>query len=164
MILLRWLTFHTQIPGCDSHIPALLDLFISSDASICSTMTFPPFGNSNYVVVSVFIDFLINSKQDALFHHTTNDYSHADWDGLCDHLRDVPWEDIFKLSASTVASEFCEWVKVGIDVYIPHRKYQVKPHSSPWLSAACAAAIAHRNHFFHLYQQNKSSESKVKFR
>ena len=92
------------------------------------------------------------------------DYSRADWDGLCDHLRDVPWEDIFKLSASAAASEFCEWVQVGIDVYIPHRKYQVKPHSSPWFSAACAAAIVHRNHFLHFHQQNKSSESKVKFR
>ena len=29
---------------------------------------------------------------------------------------------------------------------------------------ACAAAIVHRNYFFRLYQQNKSSESKVKFR
>ena len=90
--------------------------------------------------------------------------SRADWDGLRDHLRDVPWEDIFKLSASAAVSEFCEWVQVGIDVYIPHRKYQVKPHSSPWFSAACAAAIIHINHFFHLYQQNKSSESKAKFR
>ena len=27
-----------------------------------------------------------------------------------------------------------------------------------------AAAIAHRNHLFRLYQQNKSSESKVKFK
>ena len=111
-----------------------------------------------------FIDFPVNSKQDAPFHRVAYDYSRADWDGLCDHLRDVPWEDIFKLSASTAASEFCEWVQVGIDVYIPHRKYQVKPHSSPWFSAACAAAIVHRNHFFRLYQQNKSSESKVKFR
>ena len=91
-------------------------------------------------------------------------YSHADWDGLYYHLRDVPWEDIFKLSASAAAREFCEWFKVGIDVYIPHCKYQVKPHSSTWFSAACAAAIVNRNHFFHLYQQNKSSESKVKFR
>ena len=49
-------------------------------------------------------------------------------------------------------------------MYIPHCKYQVKPHSSPWFSAACAAAIVHRNHFFRYYQQNKSSESKVKFR
>ena len=65
---------------------------------------------------------------------------------------------------SAAASEFREWVHVGIDVYIPHRKYQVKPHSSPWFSATCAAAIVHRNHFFRLYQQNKSSESKVKFR
>ena len=46
----------------------------------------------------------------------------------------------------------------------PYHKYQVKPHPSPWFSAACAAAIDHRNHSFHLYQQNKSSESKVKFR
>ena len=58
----------------------------------------------------------------------------------------------------------CESFQVGIDVYIPHRKYRVKPHSSPWFSAACAAAIVHRNYFFCLYQQNKSSESKVKFR
>ena len=92
------------------------------------------------------------------------DYSLADWDGLCIHLRDVPWEDIFKFSASAAASEFFEWVQVGIDVYIPHRKYQVKPHSSPWFSAACAAAIVHRNHFFRLYQREKSSDSKVKFR
>ena len=84
-------------------------------------------------------------------------------EGLCDHLRDVPWEDIFKLSASA-ASEFCEWVQVGIDLYIPHQNYQVKPQSSPWFSAACAAAIVHRNHFFHLYQNDKSSESKVNFR
>ena len=37
-----------------------------------------------------------------------------------------------QLGASAAASELCEWVQVGIDVYIPHRKYQVKPHSSPW--------------------------------
>ena len=86
------------------------------------------------------------------------------WDGLCHHLRDVPWEDLFKLGASAAASEFCEWVLFGIDVYIPHRKYQVKPHSSPWFSAACAAAIVHRNHFFRLYQKEKSSDLKVKFR
>ena len=89
-----------------------------------------------------------NSQWDALFHYIAYDYSRADWDGLHDHLRDVPWEDIFKLGASAAASEFCEWVRVGIDVFIPHRKYQVKPHSSPWFSASCAAAIVHRNHFF----------------
>ena len=162
--LTQIVNFPTRIPDCDSHSPALLDLFISSDANICSTIAFPPLGNSDHVVVSVSIDFPINSKQDTPFHCVAYDYSRADWDGLCDHLRDVPWEDIFKLSASAAANEFCEWVQVGIDVYIPHHKYQVKPHSSPWFSTACAVAIVHRNHFFHLYQQNKSPESKVKFR
>ena len=108
--------FPTGLPGCGSQCPALLHLFISSDASICSTMAFPPLGNSDYVVVSVSIDFPTNSQQDAPFHRIAYDYSRADWDGLRDHLRDVPWEDIFKLSASAAASEFCEWVQVGIGI------------------------------------------------
>ena len=161
--LTQIVNFPTRVPGCGSRSPALLDLFLSSDASICSTMAFPPLGNSDYVVVSVSIDFPITSKQDAPFHHVAYDYPRAYWNGLCDHLRDVSWEDIIKLSASA-ARGFCEWVQVGTDVYIPYLNYQVKPHSSPWFSAACAAAIVHRNHFFHFYQQNKSSESKVKFR
>ena len=127
-------------------------------------MVFPPLENSDHVVVSVSIDFPTNSQWDAPFHRIAYGCSRADWDGLYDHLRDVPWKDIFKLDASAAASEFCEWVQVEIDVYIPHRKCQVKPHSSPWFSAACAAAIVHRNHFFCLYQREKSSDSKVKFR
>ena len=99
--------FPTRVPDCDSHSPALLDLFISSNASICSTMTFPPLRNSDSVV-SVSIDFPTNSQRDAPFHCIAYDYSHADWDGLCDHLRDVPREDIFKFGASAAASEFCE--------------------------------------------------------
>ena len=111
-------------------------------------MAFPPLGNSNHVVVSVSIDFPINSKQDNPFHRVAYDYSRADWDGLRDHLSNVPWEDIFKLSASATVNEFCEWIQVVIDVYIPPRKSQVKPHSSPWFSADRAAVIVHRNHYF----------------
>ena len=91
---------------CDSHSPALLDLFISSDTSICSTMAFPPLGNSDHVVVSVSIDFPSNSQWDAWFNCIAYDYSCDDWDGLHDHLRDFPWEDIFKFSAYAAANEF----------------------------------------------------------
>ena len=97
--------FPTWIPDSDFHNFALLDLFISSDTSICSTMA------------------------------VLYDYCHAGWDELDNHLRDVPWENIFKFSVSATATEFCEWVQVEIKVYIHHRKYQVKPHSPPWLSA-----------------------------
>ena len=162
--LSQLVNFPTWIPDCDSHSPAYLHLFIYFAPSTCSTMTFPPFRNSDHIVVSVSIDFPTNPKWDVLFHRLTYDYSCADWDGLCGHLRDDLWVDIFKLSSSSAASAFCEWVQVGIDVYTPHCKYQVKPHSSPWLSAACAATIVHRNHFFSLYQQDISYESKVKFR
>ena len=121
MTLLRMMVnFPTWIPDCDSQSPALLNFFLSSDASICSTMPFPPLKNSNHIVVSFSIDFPSNTKRDGLFHRIAYDYSRADEDGLRDHLREVPSEDIFKLSASAAASEFCEWVKDGTDVDIPH--------------------------------------------
>ena len=69
---------------------------------------FPPLGNYDHFVVSVFIDFPSNSQWDALFYPIAYDYSHADWDGLCDHLKDAPWEGVFRLSPSAAVSEFCE--------------------------------------------------------
>ena len=83
--------FPTRISDCRCLSPALLDLFLSSDASICFTMAFPSLENFSHLVVSVSIDFPINSKQDTPFHRIAYDYSRADWDGLCDHLRDVAW-------------------------------------------------------------------------
>ena len=89
------LNLPTHIPNCDSYGLPPLDLSLSSDISICFTMTFPPLGNSDHTIASVSIDFPINSKQDAPIHRTAFDYPRANWDGLCDHLRDVPWEDAF---------------------------------------------------------------------
>ena len=99
--LLSWLTFLPSFQT-DSQSPALLDLFLSSNASIGSTMAF-----------FFSIDFPSYSQQDALFNCIACDYSRADWDGLCDHLRDALWEDIFKLGASAAAREYCEWDQVG---------------------------------------------------
>ena len=93
--LTQMVNFPTRIPDCDSHSPALLDLLISSDASICSTMAFPPSGNSDHVVYLVSINF------------SAYDCSRADWDGLLDHLRAVPCEDIFKFSPAAGGAPSC---------------------------------------------------------
>ena len=105
--LLRWLTF---LLGSQTVILTVLLFWIYFFSSICSGKVFPPLGNSDHVVVSVSIDFPSYSQRGVLFHCIAYDHSRADWDSLHDHLRDVPWEDIFKLSASAAASEFCEWV------------------------------------------------------
>ena len=98
--------FPTRIPDRDSHSPALLDLSISSDASICSTMAFPPFANSDHVIVSESIDFPTNLQRDAPFHRIAYDYSCADWDGLFDHLRDVPFSSVLLLLLVNFMSGF----------------------------------------------------------
>ena len=159
--LLRWLTFQLGLLTVTLTVLLFLDYFLSSDASICFTMAFSPLGNSDHAVVSVFIDFLSNSKWDTPLHQMAYDHSYADWDGLWDHLRDFCGRIFLN---SVLLLLLVNSVSVGTDVYIPPHEYQMKPHSSPWFSAACAAAIVHRNHFFCLYLQNKSSESKVKFR
>ena len=41
------------------------------------------------------------------------------------------WDDIFELCASACAVGFCQCFQC-FHVYIPHRKYQVKPHSAPF--------------------------------
>ena len=71
---------------------------------------FPSIENSDNAVVSVSIDFPSNPQRDAPFDRIAYDYSRADWDGLHNHLRDVPWEDIFKPSASAAASKYFELV------------------------------------------------------
>ena len=82
------------LPDCGSHSDALLDFFLSSDASICSTIHCLP--------TKIKMGRPISSHSLWLFR--------AGLDGLFDHLGDVPWEDIFKLSSSAAAKEFCELV------------------------------------------------------
>ena len=87
--LAQKVSFSTRIPDFDSRSPTPLDLFISSDTSVFSTMAFPPLGNSDHDAVSVSIELPSNWQQDAPYYHKAYDCSHADWDGLCDHLRGV---------------------------------------------------------------------------
>ena len=76
--LTQMVNFPRQIPDCDSHSPALFDLFLSSDTNICSTTAFPPLGNPDRVVVSVSIDFPSNSQWGLPFQCIAYDYSSAD--------------------------------------------------------------------------------------
>ena len=154
MTLLRWLTFlFRSLSVTFTALLFWISFFLDS----------PPLRNSDHVVVSISTDFSSNTKQD--FPAS----SHSLWLFSFRLGRSLWWFEIFSLwrylSSAAAATEFCEWVQFGIDVYFPQHKYQVKARTSPWFSAACAAAaLACRNHFFRLYQQNKSSESKVKFR
>ena len=76
--LTQMANFLTRIPDSDSHSPPLLDLFLSSDASVCSTMAFPQMGNSVHVIVSVSIDFPSYSQWDAPFHSIAYECSCVD--------------------------------------------------------------------------------------
>ena len=147
MTLLRWLTFLLG-SKTDSHSPALLDLFISSDVSFLFYNGFLSAGKFWSCCCLSFYWLSIKFTTGCPVSSHSVWLSRADWDGLCDRLRDVPWEAIFKPGASADASEFYEWVQVGIGVYIPHRKYQVKSHSSPWFSASCSASIVDRSYLF----------------
>ena len=79
-----------------------------------------------HVVILVSIVFPSNSKENGTF--LLHSWQLLD---LYYHLRDVSKEDIYELSASAAPTDFCELFQVEIDVYTPHSKYQIKPHSFP---------------------------------
>ena len=64
------------------------------------------------------LTFLYTAKRVHLFMIWLIIYSWADGNGLSDHLREVPWKDIYKFGSFAAAAEFRELVQVWIDVYI----------------------------------------------
>ena len=80
-------------------------------------MGFPPWGYPDHVVL-VSSGFPSNSKRVVTFHCIASNYPCVDWEGIHDHLRDVPREDVYKY-ASDVVKEFWEWIQVGIYVLYP---------------------------------------------
>ena len=73
--LLIWLTL-LLMP--QTLVLTVLLSFLSFNTSICSTMAFPPLGNSDHVAITISTDFPSYSQQDALFHSIAYDYSRAD--------------------------------------------------------------------------------------
>ena len=94
-----------RIHDYNSHSSSSMGFF-PSDPSIRSTVAFPSLENSDHVVVLVSIDFPSNSKGDASFYHKPHDYSHDDSDDIHNHLRDVPWENVFKLGTFLLLLNF----------------------------------------------------------
>ena len=104
MTIQRWITVLLRSLTVTRTILFFWIYFLSSDASICSSIALPPMENFDHAVVSVSIDFPSNSKQDTPFHSIAYDYSRSDWESLHDYLRDIQWEDVFKFSAFVAAS------------------------------------------------------------
>ena len=104
--------FPTRIHDRNDRQPYLLDLFLCSNPDSCTVASHPPLGESDHMVVSVDVKFVVKSTNEHPYHSTIYLYNKVDWDGLSDHLRDVPWLDIFKHDATYAAEE-----RVGRDQY-----------------------------------------------
>ena len=102
LLLLGFLTF----PVSHSHV--LLDLFLSADSRIFPTVAFPPFRNSDHVVVvPISIDFAWTQKKFGCFRSTAYNYSSVNWDVLRNYLINVSWKDNFKIGTLAAAAKFC---------------------------------------------------------
>ena len=104
MTLLRWLTF---LLGSQTVILIVLLFWISF---FLVTLVFVLLWFSLHweILIILLSQFPLTFHQIhngmPRFYRTAYDYSRADWDGLPDHMGDVPWQDIFKLGASAAVS------------------------------------------------------------
>ena len=154
----------TRVPDADGHFANLLDLFLTSCPDLCTHSVGSPLGSSDHSVVSVKVLSKCKASSDVPFHRSVFRYAKADWDGFRSFLADIPLNSIFKRGPSRIAKELSDWITVGMECFIPSKKYQQRPNSQPWFTPECASSIAHRNHFFHNYHQNRTADSKAAFR
>ena len=107
MNLLRWLTFLLAFL-----IVTLTVLLFWISFFLLMVVFFLQWLSLNWkILIMLLSQFLLAfcQTQNRMPRFIAYDCSRADWGSLCDHLRDVPLEDIFKLYASAAAS--------GIDLY-----------------------------------------------
>ena len=156
--------FSTRVPDTPGQFPSLIDLYLMSDPNSSTATKLEPLGTSDHYVISVSVKLPTKSSSKTPFHCTAYRYLQADWNNFRSYLADSPIQNFFKFQLNKLVNLLSDWIRNGIDIFIPHRKFQQKPHSQPWFTPACAAAIAHRNHYFHLYHQNPSSQTRSQFR
>ena len=156
--------FPTRIPDSPNQFPSLLDLFLTSIPEFCTPTQLPPLGSSDHCVISVSIDLPLKASNEVPFHRTSYRYAQADWDNFRSYIACGSFEHFFKFRASKSTSLISDWIRNGIEIFIPHKTFQQKTHSQPWFTAACAAAISHRNHHFHQYNRNPSEITRTNFR
>ena len=154
----------TRVPKNSRERPNLLDLFLTNCPEFCTATVESPLGSSDHSVISVRVDIQCKESSDVPYHRTIYRYSKADWDGFRNFIADAPLEALFQGNPSEMATSITEWIQTGIDIFIPHKKYQQKPNSQPWFTPECAAAICQRNHFFHKYQRNRTAENLQAFK
>ena len=162
--LVRWLTF---LLGSQTvvHIVLFFWMYLFLLMPVfCCAMPLCQLGNSDHVLVSVFIDFIWNTHQNASFYTklmTVAILIGMLWDSLHDHLRDVPWEDIIKLSASTAIvtyivtrSQYVPFVTIYLIVTCWYRSLLVTASKFGLLTIRQNCAT--RKHLF-LYSQGHRS-------
>lgn len=140
--------FPYSFPEQTNQRDSLLDLFLTSSLRSSRSCQHSPLGNSDNCMISMDISLQLPIKQETWLHKTSFGYQNADWDSLHDFLRYVPWTGIFNTTNENCATQVSSWLKAGIDLFIPSRKYQVEPQSSPSFKPAYSSAIAKRNHYF----------------
>ena len=66
------------------------------------------------MVSSVVVKIVVKSTNEHCYHGTVYSYSKADWDGLRDYFRHVPWLDIFKHDATLLLRKYLSWSTVSV--------------------------------------------------
>ena len=141
----------TWIPDYGSHSPTLLDLFLSSEASICSVVAFPPLETLIMLLPWFLLTFLQNQKLMSLFTVQLMEIFVLIGIIWVMFLEKISLNSVLVLLVLAFVS-VCrlEWMYISLILNI---------RSS--FTCASAGAMTCKNHFFRFYWQNKSCEVKV---
>ena len=118
-----------------------LHLFLTSAPEFFSHKATSPLGSSDNCVVTVKCEQLFLAPS-VPFHRTVYRYAKADWCGFRSFFSQVSEDLIINDDVHKSAQELAEWLQFGMNAYIPHRSYQVKPHSQTWFTPVCSCNLS----------------------
>lgn len=136
---------HTLVNTGRKHLSSRLPLYLiySLPALLALLQHYNPVLLAIRIILSVDISFLSRLLENNLLFTRLHSFSSALIGTHFVTIPDAPWIDT---PVENCATEVSFRVKAGIIAFVPSRKYQLKPQSFLWFTAARPAAIADSNH------------------
>lgn len=149
----------TRIPDNPDHNPYLLDLFLTTNPDNYDVEVKSPLGSSDHCLISATCESSPSPPHSEPILVTKWHYDGADWEGLRNFLANVPWNLFFSGDPDCFLGHITDFLKVGMETYIPHHIYTKRSDSPKWFDHNCARVLKQKSIAYNAYTKSHSLES-----
>ena len=152
--LVNHVSFPTHVSG-SSLDPVITD--ISESLIRCNPLGIP--GSSDHQAICTRIN--IETIRDPPLTRTIWLWNKANWNGFREALIHVEWNSIFSGNLDKQVESFTDLLLTLQEIYVPFRKYKVRPRDQPWFGYRCRVAADAKSKAWNRYKRYPSQRNKL---